>query len=420
MTTATSTSVSGSPLAESEWIARAREVGQILAADVVKRDRAAQQPLAEVALLRDSKLLTMLGPVEYGGGGMTLETGYRVTRELSRYDASIAMLLGYSYIWSLMPALVGTPEQIARYAEASTRNEWLWGGAANPRDPDLTLVDAGDHLVFSGRKNFSTGGSVADVLLLAGMDPGGLEVPILVLVPSRVDGLRPLLNWDSLGVRVSDSGGVEVDEVRGEWKDAFGYVDRVPQTRVANTFGVPVWQLLFTNLYLGIGQGALATAAEYTRTKTRPALQSEHDQAVDDPYVLSTYGELHSSLLAAEAIVDRAGAEVQSVMNDLDALTEHRRGEVAVLVSAAKVVASKASLETTSRIFDATGARSTASSVGLDRFWRDVRTHSLRRLGPLQGTRGGHLLPARHRPRADLVHVSHRAGTHFQSCETTA
>ena len=98
---------------------------------------------------------------------------------------------------------------------------------------------------------------------------------------------------------------------------------------------------------------------------------------MDDPYVLSTYGELHSSLLAAEAIVDRAGAEVQSVMNDLDALTERRRGEVAVLVSAAKVVASKASLEATSRIFDATGARSTASSVGLDRFWRDVRTHSL-------------------------------------------
>src|SRR4051794_9577129 len=167
---------------------------------------------------------------------MTLETGYRVARELARYDASIAMLLGYNYIWNVMPQLVGTPEQIERYAEQSTRNQWLWGGVANPRDPDLTLVDAGDHVVFNGRKNFSTGGSVADVLLLAGMDPGGRDIPILMLVSAKSEGLRPLMNWDALGVRLSDSGGMEVVDVRAEWKDALGYVDKVPQTRLANIF----------------------------------------------------------------------------------------------------------------------------------------------------------------------------------------
>jgi alkylation response protein AidB-like acyl-CoA dehydrogenase len=362
---------------EAFWLERAQEVGRTLAADVTARDRANAQPLAEMALLRESKLLTMLGPVEFGGGGQSLQTGYRIVRELARYDASIAQLLGYSYIWSLMPQLVGTPEQIARYAEESTRKEWLWGGAANPRDPDLTLVDEGDQVVFNGRKNFSTGGSVADVLLLAGMDPGGREIPILMLVPARAEGLRPLMNWDALGVRLSDSGGVEIVDVRADWTDAFGYVDKVPQTRVSNIFGVPVWQLLFTNLYLGIAQGALETAAEYTRTRTRPPLQSEHEKSVDDPYILSTYGELFANVLAAEALVESAGAEVQDVMDDLDGLTERRRGEVAVLVSAAKVIAARASLDATSRIFDVTGARATASSVGLDRFWRDIRTHSL-------------------------------------------
>jgi alkylation response protein AidB-like acyl-CoA dehydrogenase len=68
---------------------------------------------------------------------------------------------------------------------------------------------------------------------------------------------------------------------------------------------------------------------------------------------------------------------VQDVMDDLHGLSERRRGEVAVIVSAAKVVATRSSLDATSRIFDVTGARATASSVGLDRFWRDVRTHSL-------------------------------------------
>jgi alkylation response protein AidB-like acyl-CoA dehydrogenase len=364
-------------LSETEWLERTREVGRKLAADVVARDRANQQPVAEIALLKESGLVTMLGPVEHGGGGQSLTTAYRVTRELAKYDASVAMLLGYSFIWSVMPKLVATPEQQARLAERATREQWFWGGVANPRDPDLSVADAGDHLVFNGRKNFSTGGSVADVVLLAGMDPAGTDTPMMVLVPARSEGLRPLMNWDALGVRLSDSGGMEVVDVRAEWENVFGYVDKVAQTRLSNIFGVPVFQLLFTNLYLGIGQGALDTAAEWTRTKTRPPQQSEHERSVDDPYVLSTYGDLAADLLAAEALVERAGAEVQEAFDDLDALTERRRGEIAVLVSAAKVIATRVSIEVTSRIFDVTGARATSSSVGLDRFWRDIRTHSL-------------------------------------------
>jgi alkylation response protein AidB-like acyl-CoA dehydrogenase len=34
-------------------------------------------------------------------------------------------------------------------------------------------------------------------------------------------------------------------------------------------------------------------------------------------------------------------------------------------------------LDVTSRILEVTGARSTASGLALDRFWRNVRTHSL-------------------------------------------
>ena len=232
------------------------------------------------------------------------------------------MLLGYSYIWSVMPTLVGTAEQRDRLAAEGTANQWLWGGVANPRDPDLTIRDAGDHLVFNGRKYFSTGASVADVLLLAGMDPAGSDIPIMVLVPANSEGLRPMGNWDALGVRMSDSGGMDVNEVRAEWQNALGYVDKVPQTRLSNTFGVPVFQLLFTNLYLGIAQGALETAVEYTRTKTRPALQSKAEQSIDDPYVLSTYGELATDLLATEALVERAISEVEEAYLDLDALTE--------------------------------------------------------------------------------------------------
>ncbi|MCY1527480.1 Dibenzothiophene desulfurization enzyme C [compost metagenome] len=59
------------------------------------------------------------------------------------------------------------------------------------------------------------------------------------------------------------------------------------------------------------------------------------------------------------------------------ALTAAERAEVALAISEAKVVAARAALEITSQVFENMGARSTSSRYGFDRFWRNVRVHSL-------------------------------------------
>lgn len=60
-----------------------------------------------------------------------------------------------------------------------------------------------------------------------------------------------------------------------------------------------------------------------------------------------------------------------------NALTERERGEHEIRVAAVKSRATDVSLEVTSRIFEVTGARATSASEGFDRFWRNVRTHTL-------------------------------------------
>jgi alkylation response protein AidB-like acyl-CoA dehydrogenase len=60
-----------------------------------------------------------------------------------------------------------------------------------------------------------------------------------------------------------------------------------------------------------------------------------------------------------------------------DALTWDARGELAEHVAALKVVSTDVALDVTSTIFEVTGARATSNAVGLDRFWRNVRTHTL-------------------------------------------
>lgn len=159
-------------------------------------------------------------------------------------------------------------------------------------------------------------------------------------------------------------------------------------------------QLVFSNFYLGIALGVLEFASKYTTTSTRPwpfggdvssglfillSLNSDHAQnkekAVDEFYILSTYGNFLAHLRAATALADKAGHEVDTVYQKYstkrDGLTARERGELAEWVASVKVVTTDTGLRVTAGVFEVTGAKATATKVGLDRFWREIRTHTL-------------------------------------------
>ncbi|GAA4439605.1 monooxygenase [Actinokineospora soli] len=360
------------------WLARARDVATLLATDAVARDRARATPRAEVQLLKDAGLVTLLGPVEHGGGGQDWTTAYRVIREIAAGDGSIGQLIGYHYLWFWAARLVGTPEQIAAVEEQATRDRWFFGGAVNPRDDDLVITEDGDELVYKGRKSFSTGSKVSDVTVLEGVLEG-TDKHVFAIVPSDQPGIVFKDDWDNLGQRLTESGSVEIREVRVPWSQAAGYVDREFQPRTYNTLNVPLIQLVFTNFYLGIAKGALATATAYTRDKTRPwpYATDTKDSAGEEFYILEGYGDLQAKLWAAEALAERAAEAIERINAHADTVTPQERGEAAVLIAAAKQRAVDTGLEIGTRVFELTGARATANSVGLDIFWRNIRTHSL-------------------------------------------
>lgn len=366
------------PRSPREWIDRAREVAAILAADAVARDRAGETPYAEVRLLKDAGLVTLLGPVEHGGGGQNWTTAYRVIREIAAGDGSVGQLIGYHYLWFWAARLVATPAQIAAVEERATREQWFFGGAVNPRDNDLVITDEGDTIVFNGRKSFSTGSKVSDVTVLEGV-LSGTDKHIFAIVPSNQAGIVFNDDWDNLGQRLTESGSVEVRDVRVPWEQAAGYVGKEFQPRVYNTLNVPLIQLVFTNFYLGIAQGGLATATTYTRDRTRPWPYGGDNKssATEEFYILETYGDLQAKLWAAEALAERAAEAIEIINTHPDEVTERERGEAAVLIAAAKQRAIDTGLEIGTRIFEVTGARATANAAGLDIFWRNIRTHSL-------------------------------------------
>ena len=95
---------------------------------------------------------------------------------------------------------------------------------------------------------------------------------------------------------------------------------------------------------------------------------------------MERYGRFAAHLQAAEALADRAGkgiADLYAQHSEKRDVTERKRGEIAESVAAVKIVSNDVGLKATSGVFEVTGARATGKKVGLDRFWRDVRTHTL-------------------------------------------
>ncbi len=362
-----------------EWLATANDVADKLAVDAAERDRKNETPYREVQLLKDSGLVTLLGPVEHGGGGQSWDTAYRVTRAVARGDGSIGQVLGYHYLWAWAARLVATDGQIAAVEELYTTNNFVFGGAVNPRDSDLTITEDGDEIVYNGHKSFSTGSKVSDLTVLEGILEG-TEDHVFAIVPSKQDGIVFHDDWDNIGQRLTESGSVTITGVRVPWASAAGYVDKKFHPLTYNTLNVPTIQLVFTNFYLGIAQAALETALAYTREHTRawPYGGDNKASAAEEWYILEGYGDLQAKLWAAEALADKAGAAISAVLHaPRGELTPEARGEVAVLIAAAKQRAIDTGLEIGTKVFELTGARASATKYGLDRFWRNLRTHSL-------------------------------------------
>ena len=146
--------------------------------------------------------MTVLGPVEHGGGGQTWQTANHIVRTVSRADGSIGQLLGYHYLWAWAARLVGTEAQISAVEELYTTGNLFFGGAVNPRDSDLTITEDGDELVFNGRKSFSTGGRIADLTVLEGVLEG-TDTHVFAIVPTDQQGIVAG-DWDNLGQRLTE------------------------------------------------------------------------------------------------------------------------------------------------------------------------------------------------------------------------
>ena len=373
---------------------QAVEVAERLAAefavDAAARDSARKLPHDEVGRLSATGLLGVTVPAEFGGADLLPAQVADIVRRLAVADPNIAQIPHSHFVYLNLLRLAGTHAQRERYfgqvlEGARIANAQSERGGATIADIATTVRPAGNEFRIDGAKFYCTGSLFADILAVltrlddpdgsSGLAPG----EYIAFLPADTAGVTIVDDWNGLGQRTTGSGTVAFENVRVSGDQL---IARAVATQAPTGYGAFA-QLLHVAIDVGIARGALDTAAEFVRTKSRPWFEAGVDKATEDPLVVQRFGELAVAVAAAEATFDAAGRAVDRLVE----LTTTRpadpqsiaalAGETSIAVATAKITADRAANEVSSALFEVSGTRSAAADLNLDRFWRNARTHTL-------------------------------------------
>ncbi|AOW86689.1 MULTISPECIES: SfnB family sulfur acquisition oxidoreductase [Streptomyces] len=338
------------------------------------RDSERRLPRAELDRLSASGLLAVTVPADHGGADVRATTLAEVFRLLASADGSLAQIPQSHFAYVNVIRRQGTEEQRTFFfaellAGRRFGNAQSEAGTKHVQDIRTRLTRRPDgSYALDGVKHYSTGALFADwIPVLARTEDDNLHV---AYVPRDAPGVTVTDDWDGLGQRTTASGTVRLADVA------------VPADRVLPhhlTFQGPqlhgaVAQLLHAAIDAGIAAGALAEAAEFVRTKSRPWFESGAETAVEDPLLVQRFGELALAVRASEALLSEAARTVDAASAGL---TDDSAAEASIAVAAAKVQAARTAVEVGSALFEVSGTRAALDSLNLHRHWRDARTHTL-------------------------------------------
>ncbi|MCC6074053.1 acyl-CoA dehydrogenase family protein [Pseudomonas sp. GCM10022188] len=353
----------------------ARKLAAEFAENAVERDQRGGTPKAQRDALRDSGLLALSIPRQYGGQGAGWSETFEVVREFARVDSSIAHVYGFQHLMLATVRLFSRPDQWQPWFEHTARNNWFWGNALNPLDTRTLSKKRDGWREFSGRKSFCSGSADSEMLIASALDETTSGKLLIAAIPSSRTGITLHGDWENMGQRQTDSGSVSFERVRVEENELL--LEPGPLSTPFACLRPLIAQLTFANLFLGIAEGAFAEARHYTLKESRPWFKSGVEHPGEDPYVLRHYGEFWVGLEGVRLLVERANAQLDEAWRKEHHLGAEERGRLAVAVASAKVAASRVGLDLTSRLFEVTGARATHAALRLDRYWRNLRTQTL-------------------------------------------
>jgi alkylation response protein AidB-like acyl-CoA dehydrogenase len=358
-----------------DWVEIAAKLAVEFADKAAERERRREPPIEELKRVRETGLVNLLIPKEFGGGGGNWRDAVRVVVELSKPDTNIGLLVAYHF-HNYLPPILDLEHGAPDIQRKSAKNRWLWGHVTHPWVRNfLAQPTPNGGFIVNGTKPMNTGAPTADVTTVLAERTDRKEF-VYGYVPTNRKGLNFISDWDNLGLRRSDTSTIQFDNVVVEPDEVLPRSDKTPFVELSH-FYIATAALAFGAAYLGGALGAIERAKDYTLTRARPAPPSGLASAAQDPYVLGSYGDFWIKTQAGLAALDTAAKEYDEAFARRPNVTPEDYARIVAHAEAFRSYAIEIGIEIGAKVYDVTGASATANHFGFDRYWRDVRNHSL-------------------------------------------
>ena len=254
---------------------------------VIERDETQTFPSSQIKKLGNLGLLGMMVNPRYGGAGMDTISYVLAMEEISKVDASCAVVMSVNnslVCWGL--ETFGTEEQKEKYLKPLASGEII--GAFCLSEPEAgsdatsqktTAFDKGDHYLLNGTKNWITNGSSASVyIVIAQTDvQKGHKGINAFIIEKGMEGFVVGEKENKLGIRGSDTHSIMFTDVKvpkenriGE--DGFGFTFAM-KTLSGGRIGIAAQAL-------GIASGAYELALQYSKERKAFGKEISKHQAI--------------------------------------------------------------------------------------------------------------------------------------------
>jgi SfnB family sulfur acquisition oxidoreductase len=359
---------------DAEAISVARELAAQFAEGAAERDQTRRLPAAELDVFSDSGLWGITIPRQYGGAQVSFATLAEVIATISAADPSIGQI-PQNHLAALDAVRTSASEEQKAFWFARVLDGKRFGNAFSEAKSkhvgafETTLTPAGDgNFLVNGEKFYATGALFAHYVHIGAVD--GENRVHLAIVPRDSAGLTVVDNWSSFGQRTTASGKVTLENVRVE---PIGIIPAYRGGQSPSSNG-SVSQIIQAAVDAGIARGAIADTVRFLREKSRPWIDSGQDHASEDFFTIYQIGDLYTKLHAAETLLENAGRAIDTIV---DNPTEESVATVSVAVAEAKILTTEIAILASNKLHELAGTKSTLAEYGLDRHWRNARTHTL-------------------------------------------
>jgi alkylation response protein AidB-like acyl-CoA dehydrogenase len=322
--------------------------------------------------LKDAGYLRALVPVELGGLGLSLQQLAHEQLRLATAAPATALAVNMHLVWTgvaktlrdrgdsslefvLAEAMAG---EVFAFAISEAGNDLVLFGSTTDARPQ---PDGGYE--FTGTKIFTSLSPAWTRLGLFGLDTQSADAPKLVhaVLDRRAAGITTLDDWDTIGMRASQSNSTRLEAARVAADRVIRRLDPGPSADPLIFAIFANFEILISAVYTGIGQRALELAVASARGRSSARTGATKDQDPDTRWKIAEAAISHDAILP----------QLDALARDVDELADRGDQWFRALVGL-KLRATESARFVVDQAIRVAGGAAYSSSSELGRLYRDV------------------------------------------------